>query len=240
MTEWLNNNNRQRGPQWGPALKNCLNLGRSGEEFYSDSSRWGSADKNQSVYKDCSLLIWPQLASWRASQAHQSVTFSGMKNADILRLLGVLGKIEGRSRRGNRGRDGWMASPTQWTRVSANSGRWWRIEKPGMLQSMGSQRVGQNWVTEQKSSAEELKDCYLCLLRGNQDLLQSCSFVSRLLLPCLYIHPFPWTASVCIFPVGLREAHGGWGLFPTNKKQGDPERLLCSGAPRVLLISCYR
>ena len=43
-----------------------------------------------------------------------------MKNADILRLLGVLGKIEGRSRRGNRGRDGWMASPTQWTRVSAN------------------------------------------------------------------------------------------------------------------------
>ena len=43
-----------------------------------------------------------------------------MKNADILHLLGVLGKIEGRSRRGNRGRDGWMASPTQWTIVSAN------------------------------------------------------------------------------------------------------------------------
>ena len=147
MTEWLNNNNRQRGPQWGPALKNCLNLGRSGEEFYSDSSRWGSADKNQSVYKDCSLLIWPQLASWRASQAHQSVTFSGMKNADILRLLGVLGKIEGRSRRGNRGRDGWMASLTQWTQVWANS-RWlWRTRKPGVLQL---QRVRHTWATEQQ------------------------------------------------------------------------------------------
>jgi len=35
------------------------------------------------------------------------------------------------------GWDGWMASPIQWTWVRANSGRWWRIGKPGMLQSMG-------------------------------------------------------------------------------------------------------
>ena len=34
--------------------------------------------------------------------------------------------------------DGWMASPTQWTWVWANSGRWWRTGKPGVLQSMGS------------------------------------------------------------------------------------------------------
>ena len=44
--------------------------------------------------------------------------------------------------------DGWMASPTWWTWVSVNS-RWqWRTGKPGMLPSMGSQRVGHNWVTE--------------------------------------------------------------------------------------------
>ena len=49
-----------------------------------------------------------------------------------------------------RGWDGWMASPTQWTWVWANSRRWWRIGKPGMLQSMGSQRVGHNWATEQQ------------------------------------------------------------------------------------------
>ena len=47
-----------------------------------------------------------------------------------------LGKIEGRRRRGDRGWDGWMASPTQCTQVYANSGKWWRIEKPGVLQSM--------------------------------------------------------------------------------------------------------
>ena len=39
----------------------------------------------------------------------------------------------------NRGRDGWMASPTRWTWVWASSGRWWRTGKPGALQSMGSQ-----------------------------------------------------------------------------------------------------
>ena len=50
---------------------------------------------------------------------------------------------------GNRRWDGWMASLTQWTWVWANSGRQWRTGKPGLLQSMGSQRVGHNLVTEQ-------------------------------------------------------------------------------------------
>jgi len=46
--------------------------------------------------------------------------------------------------------DGWMASPTQWTWVWASSRRWWRTGKPGMLQSMGPQRVGHIWVTTQQ------------------------------------------------------------------------------------------
>ena len=48
----------------------------------------------------------------------------------------------------NRGWDGWMASPTQWTRVCKASGSWWWTWKPGVLQSMGSQRVAHNWATE--------------------------------------------------------------------------------------------
>ena len=44
-------------------------------------------------------------------------------------------------------RDGWIASLTQWTWVWASSGSWWWIGKPGVLQSMGSQRVGHDWVT---------------------------------------------------------------------------------------------
>ena len=48
----------------------------------------------------------------------------------------------------DRGRDSWMASPTQWTWVWASSGSWWWTGKPGVLQSMGLQRVGHNWATE--------------------------------------------------------------------------------------------
>ena len=48
----------------------------------------------------------------------------------------------------DRGWDGWMASLTQWTWVSVNSGSWWWTARPGVLQSMVSQWVGHNWVTE--------------------------------------------------------------------------------------------
>ena len=57
----------------------------------------------------------------------------------------VLGKIEGRRRKG------WqrMISPTQWTWVWANSGKWCRTGKRGVLPSTGLQRVGHDIVTEQ-------------------------------------------------------------------------------------------
>ena len=50
----------------------------------------------------------------------------------------------------DRGQDGRMASLTQWTRVWASSRRWWRTEKPGVLQSMGLLRVRHNWATKQQ------------------------------------------------------------------------------------------
>ena len=40
--------------------------------------------------------------------------------------------------------DGWHQ--TQWTWVWVSSGSWWWTGRPGMLQSMGSQRVGRDWV----------------------------------------------------------------------------------------------
>ena len=48
----------------------------------------------------------------------------------------------------DRGWDGWMASPTRWTWIWVNSGSWWWTGKPGMLQSMGLQRVRHDWATE--------------------------------------------------------------------------------------------
>ena len=44
--------------------------------------------------------------------------------------------------------DGWMAPPTQWTWVWVNSGSWWWTGRPGVLQSMGLERVEHDWATE--------------------------------------------------------------------------------------------
>ena len=48
----------------------------------------------------------------------------------------------------DRGWDGWMALLTWWTWMWASSGSWWWTGKPGVLRSMGSQKVGHNWVTK--------------------------------------------------------------------------------------------
>ena len=48
----------------------------------------------------------------------------------------------------DRGWDGWIASPTQWTWVWVNSRNWWWMGRPGVLQFMWSQRVRHDWATE--------------------------------------------------------------------------------------------
>ena len=73
-----------------------------------------------------------------------------MQRANSLEKTLMLGKIEGRRRRGRQRMICWMASPTQQSWVWASSGRWWRTGKLGVLQSMGSQRVQHDWVTEQQ------------------------------------------------------------------------------------------
>ena len=58
------------------------------------------------------------------------------------------GKDWRQEEKGMRGWDGWMASPTQWTLVWVNSGSWRWTGKPGVLQSMVSQRLRHDWATE--------------------------------------------------------------------------------------------
>ena len=50
--------------------------------------------------------------------------------------------------RDDRGWDGWTSSPTQCTWVWVNYGSLWWTGRPGLLYSMQSQRVRQDWVTE--------------------------------------------------------------------------------------------
>ena len=70
-----------------------------------------------------------------------------MQRADSFGKTVLLGKVEGRRRRGWQS-DGWMASLTQWTWVWVNSVSWLWTERPGVLQSKGSQRVRHDWVIE--------------------------------------------------------------------------------------------
>ena len=71
-----------------------------------------------------------------------------MGRTDSFEKTLMLGKIEGWGEVDDRGWDGWMASPTQWTWVWASSGSWWWTGKPGVLQPMGSQRVAHDWATK--------------------------------------------------------------------------------------------
>ena len=71
-----------------------------------------------------------------------------MWRADSFEKTLMLEKIEGRRRRDDRGWDSWMASSTQRTWVWVSSLSWWWTGRPGVLQSMGLQRVRHDWATE--------------------------------------------------------------------------------------------
>ena len=66
-----------------------------------------------------------------------------MRRADSFEKTLMLGKIQGRMR-GGRQRMRWLDYITD----SMDSGSWWRRGRPGVLQFMGSQKVGSNWATE--------------------------------------------------------------------------------------------
>ena len=107
---------------------------REGEDYIVP---WTARRSNQSVLKE----INPEysLEELRLNLKFQ-YWLPDVRRANSLQKTLMLGKIKGRRRRGWQRWDGWMASLIQWTWVWANSGRRWRTGKPGMLQSMGSQK----------------------------------------------------------------------------------------------------
>ena len=71
-----------------------------------------------------------------------------MQRVNSLEKTLMLGGIGGRRKRVDRGWDGWLASLTWRTWIWVNSRSWWWTGRPGVLQFMGSQRVGHDWETE--------------------------------------------------------------------------------------------
>ena len=70
-----------------------------------------------------------------------------MRRAESLEKTLMLENTEAGGEGGNRGWDGWMASPTEWTWVCVDFRSWWWTGRPVVLEFMGSQGVRHDWVT---------------------------------------------------------------------------------------------
>ena len=106
---------------------------------------WTARRSNQSVLKEISpeYSLEGLRLNWNS---HTLATWC--EELPYLKRPGCWERLRAGGEGDDRGLNGWMASLAQWTWVWVSSGSWWWTGKPGMLQSVGSQRVGHNWLTE--------------------------------------------------------------------------------------------
>ena len=104
---------------------------------------WTAKRSNQSILKE----INPEYSLEGLMLQFQNLYHLMRRTVSLEKTL-MLGKIEDRRRRDWQRTRWWMASPTWWTWIWASSRIWWWTGKPGLLQSMGSQRIRHDWTTE--------------------------------------------------------------------------------------------
>ena len=107
---------------------------------------WTARRSNQSILKEISLQY-----SLEGLMMKLKLQYFGhlMRRADSLeKRPWCWERWKARGEGDDRGWDGWMASPIRWTWVWVSSRSWWWTGRPGILQSMGLQRVGHDWATE--------------------------------------------------------------------------------------------
>ena len=110
---------------------------------------WAARRSSQSILKEISPGC-----SLEGLMLKVKLQYSGhlMWRFDSLEKTLILGGIGGRRRKGLQ-RMRWLDVITMWrTWVWVDSGGWWWTGRPGVLQFMGSQRVGHDWVTELNSN----------------------------------------------------------------------------------------
>ena len=105
---------------------------------------WTARRSNQSILKEISPEFWKDWC-WRWGS---NTLATWCEELTYWKRPWCWGRLKVGGEGDDRGWDGWMASPIQWTWVWVSSGSWWWTWKPGVLQSMGSQRVGHDWATE--------------------------------------------------------------------------------------------
>ena len=139
-----------------------------------------------------------------------------MWRADSFEKTLMWERLKARREGDDRGWDGWMASPTQRAWVRVNSGSWWWTGRPGVLQSMGSWRVGHNWATE---LTEQLSwKNQLCL----QDILATPNSVGMgALIVAQYLNPSVLEAHILEWwkPRIVRRREMRWRKMWSNARQ---------------------
>ena len=106
---------------------------------------WTTRRSNQSIIKEISPGC-----SLKGLMLKLKLQYFGhlMRRADSFERPWCWGKLRVGGDGDDRGWDDWMASLTRWTWVWATSRSWWCTGRPGVLHSVGSQRVRHNWATE--------------------------------------------------------------------------------------------
>ena len=131
-----------------------------------------------------------------------------MWRTDSLEKTLMLERLKAGGEGDDRGWDGWMASPTGWTWVWASSGSWWWTGKPGMLQSMGSQRVRHDWAAElnwtegeEKNGDDDGADKELQRGQGAGSLgerREKLTWASPVLMSMVWLMPFSEVSSLLL------------------------------------------
>ena len=134
---------------------------------------WTPRRSNQSILKETS----PEYSLQGLMLKLKLQSFGHVMRTDSFEKTLMLGKTEG----GRRGRQSKSMSKrcldgiiTQWTWVYSNSGSWGWTGRPGMLQSMGLQRVRHDWADLKLSNLQNfhlILGNHPCLTLGNTNLL---------------------------------------------------------------------
>ena len=118
---------------------------------------WTARRSNQSILKEIS----PE-CSLEGMMLKLKLQYFGhlMQRVDSWKRLWCWEGLGAGGKGDNRGWDVWMASPTRWTLSSNELWEMLMDGRPGVLQFMGSQTVGQDWATELNwTEQHQSRDC---------------------------------------------------------------------------------
>ena len=105
---------------------------------------WSARRSNQSILKEINTEYSLEELMMKLERQYFDHL---LQRVDSVEKILNLGKTESRRKWGW---GGWMVPLAQWTWIWESSGKWWRIGKPSVLQSMGSQKIRYDWVNNTK------------------------------------------------------------------------------------------